>query len=205
MPSIPLLRDILPGPDPRPPISLSLLAKELNVPISCLTPLVEQGYLKAIDSQTVEAPTKEGLLWLRGWFQPAQAKPLFSARDIAGILDVEEGTIPALAAAHDAPVTHDAALGLTFSVWSARNLIMAVLSTGVRFDRQALLWFLVGDPSRACPDFRQTIEDEVQRVGQLKEPMRSIRREALLANWKDAKAVAGVEGPESVEKQFRRL
>jgi len=205
MPSIPLLRDILPGPHPRPPISLSLLAKELNVPVCRLIPLVEQGYLRAIDATTVEAPTQAGLVWLRGWFQPLQAKPLFSARDIAGMLEIEENTIPALLAAHDVPVMHDPALGMVMSLWAARRLMMEVLSQGPRFDRQALLWFLVGDPKKACPDFDQRLEDEIQRIAQLEEPTRSIRREALLDAWRDAKAVAGIEAAESVEKAFRRL
>ena len=205
MPFIPLLRDILPGPDPRPPMPLALLAKELNVPISKLLPLVEQGYLRTIDSQTVEAPPPAGLLWLRQWFQPVQAKPLFSQSDIAALLEVEESAIPSLLAAHDIPTCHDPALGLTVSLWGARRLLLEVLSTGARFDRQALLWFLVGDPASTCPPFDQRVEDEIQRVAKLPEPARSIRREALLEQWADAKAVVGIQVPESVEKAFRKL
>ena len=205
MPTIPLLRDILPGPDPRPPISLSLLAKELNVPPSRLVPLIEQGYIRSIDGQTVESPPPAGLIWLRNWFQPAHAKPLLSAKDLADLLGIEEKAIPALAAAHDAPVTHDPALGLTFSVRAARTLLLEVLSGGVRFDRQALLWFLIGDPGKLCPDFSENLEREIQRVAELPEPARSIRREAILAQWRDAKAIAGIEGPESVEIAFKTL
>lgn len=205
MPTIPLLRDILPGPERRPPMSLALLAKELNVPVSRLMPLVEMGYLRAIDSQTVESPLPAGLLWLRGWFQPPQAKPLFSAKDIATLLGIEEEAVPALAAAYDVPVGHDPALGVTFSVWAARRLIMGVLGTGVRFDRQAMLHFLIGDPAKACPRFEQSLENEIQRVAELPEPARSIRRENLLAHWKDAKAVSGVQAPEKVETLMRRL
>lgn len=186
-------------------MALSLLARELNVPVDRLTPLVENGYLRAIDAVTVEAPPPAGLLWLRGWFQPPMAKPLLSAKDVADLLGVEEHTIPALAAAHDAPMVVDPALGLTFSTWAARRLILEVLSTGVRFDRMALLWHLIGNPAKACPPFSQQVEDEIARIAELPEPARSIRREDLLAQWRDAKAVAGVEPPEDVERSFRRL
>lgn len=186
-------------------MSLSLLAKELNVPVSKLLPLIEQGYLRTIDPQTVEAPPPAGLLWLRQWFQPPLAKPLFSQADIAAILEIEESAVPALAAAHDAPVSFDPALGVTFSLWAARRLILDTLSTGTRFDRQALIWFLLGNPANACPPFQKQLELEIERVGELPEPERSIRKEGLLRHWRDAKALVGIEALESVEKAFRRL
>jgi hypothetical protein len=145
------------------------------------------------------------LLWLRSWFQPAQAKPLLSARDVAELLQVEESTIPGLAAAHDVPPLFDPALGMVFSVWAVRRLLMEVLSAGVRFDRIALLWFLVGDPKKTCPEFEQQLENEIERIASLPEPARSIRRDNLLAQWRDAKICAGVEVPEGVERAFRKL
>jgi hypothetical protein len=153
----------------------------------------------------VESPTREGLLWLRGWFQPAQGKPLFSTADIASLLEIEENAVPGLLAAHDIPTTHDNALGLVVSLWGARRLLLECLSTGTRFDRIALLHFLIGDPKKLAPDFSEQLEAEIERIGQLEEPARSIRREALLAQWKDARAVAGLEALERVENAFRRL
>ena len=204
MPTVPLLRDILPGPERRPPISLALLAKELNVPVSRLLPLIEQGYLRAVDSQTVESPLPAGLLWVRGWFQPVQAKPLFSEQDIADLLGVPKGSVAGLAAAHDAPVTFDGALGLTFTTWSARRLILEVLGTGRRFDRSAILHFLL-DGKNPVPPFSEQVEAEIQRIAELPEPTRSIRRENLLTQWRDAVTVSGAEPPAQIEHLMRTL
>lgn len=202
--NIPLLRDILPGPDRQPPISLSLLAKELNVPVEKIIPLVEHGYLRSIDPTTIEAPSPAALLWLRSWFQPAMAKGLFSARDIADILSISEKAIPALAAAHDAPVTVDPALGMVFSVWAARKLILEVLGDGVRFDRGAILHFLL-DGQKPCPPFSESVELEIERISKLEEPARSIRKEAFLDAWKAAEAFAGVQAPDGIKRAMRRL
>lgn len=206
--NIPLLRDILPGPDPRPPMSISLLARELNVPVSRVLPLVEEGYIRRIGPETVEAPSAAGLAWLRSWFQPALAKPLFSQKDIAELLEIEDSAVPRLLAAHDVPICHDAALGLTVSLWGVRRLLLEVLSTGTRFDRQALLWFLVGDPSRLCPPFDDRLEKEIERIAQLPEPTKTRRREMLLKQWRDASAASGVEtsaNGERLKRQFTRL
>lgn len=202
--NIPLLRDILSGPDRQPPISLSLLAKELNVPVEKIIPLVEHGYLRSIDPTTVEAPSPAALLWLRSWFQAPMAKPLFSARDVADILGISEKAIPALAAAHDAPVTVDPALGMVFSIWGARKLILEVIGDGVRFDRGAILYFLLGG-QKPCPPFSESVELEIERISKLEEPSRSIRREAFLANWMTAEAFAGVEAPDGIKRALRRL
>ena len=182
-----------------------MLARELNVPPSRLMPLIEQGYIRRVDGETVETPLPAAMLWLRGWFQPVQAKPLLSQADMAALLNVEERAIPALAAAHDAPVVFDPALGLTFSVWSARRLLMEVLGTGTRFDRQSLLWFLIGNPAKLAPPFNQALEDEIQRIAKLDEPARSIRRENLLNQWRDAVTVSGVTPPPEIERAFRKL
>lgn len=202
--NIPLLRDILPAPDRQPPISLSLLAKELNVPVEKIIPLVEHGYLRSIDPMTVEAPSPSALLWLRSWFQPAMAKPLFSLRDLADLLEIRENSVLSLLAAHDVPTVVDPALGPVVSLWGARKAILECLSDGPRFDRQALVWFLCGrlDPR---PPFSEVVEAEIQRIAKLDEPMRSIRREQFLAQWADAEAVAGVEAPETIKKSLRRL
>lgn len=205
MQTIPLLRDILPGPDPRPPMSISLLARELNVPVSRVLPLIEEGYIHRIGPETVEAPSAAGLEWLRSWFQPALAKPLLSQSDMAELLEVEGKDIPGLAAAHDIPVTYDAALGLTFSLWSARRLLLEVLGTGERFDRIALLWFLLGNPASACPPFEDRLEKEIARIASLPEPTRSVRREALLGQWRDAQAVADVGCSKNAERLMKRL
>lgn len=202
---IPLLKDILPGPEPRPPMPIALLARELNVPVSRVLPLIDEGYIRRVGPETVEAPQPAGLAWLRSWFQPAQAKPLFSKKDIADLLEIEESAVPRLLAAHDIQAVYDPALGLAVSAWGTRRLLMEVLSKGPRFDRQALLWFLIGNPIDACPPFDEMIEQEIERIAQLPEPTRSTRKEALLKQWQDAEAVAGVGCSKHAEKLMRKL
>ena len=187
-----------------PPISISLLAKELNVPQERILPLIQHGYLKCIDETTVEAPSKEGLLWLRQWFQPAQAKPLFSARDIAELLKISEQSVPSVLAAHDIPAIHDPALGLCVSTFGARRLLMECMSTGTRFDRIALIHFLLNGDN-PCPPFNEALEKEVERINKLPEPTRSIRKDAILGAWKDATALVGAEAPDTTAKILRRL
>lgn len=201
----PLLRDILPGPDPRPPMPIALLARELNVPVSRILPLIEEGYIRRVGPETVEAPLPAGLAWLRSWFQPSQAKPLFSKHDIADLLEIEESAVPRLLAAHEIPAVHDPALGLTVSTWGVRRLLVEVLSKGPRFDRQALLWFLIGSPADTCPSFDEALEKEIERIAQLPEPTRSMRREALLRQWQDAQQVADVGCSKNTERLMKRL
>ena len=175
------------------------------MPVARVLPLIEEGYIRRVGPETVEAPSAAGLSWLRSWFQQPQAKPMFSVKDLAMLLEVEEKSIPALLAAHDIQATHDPALGLTVSMWGARRLLMEVLSKGPRFDRQALLWFLIGNPADTCPSFDEALEKEIERIAQLPEPTRSTRREALLRQWRDAQSVADVTVSKHTEKLMRKL
>lgn len=222
---IPLLRDILLqqngqlDPAPLPPITLGMLAKELNVPIVRISMLVEGGWLHRAagheqdpltSSLLLRCPPPTALSWLRQFFLPPQAKPLFTAGDILGLLEeagvgegVEMEDVARLAAGYGIPCQYDPALGgdtgLLLSWQSARKLVLEVLAggrrgewEGRRYDRQAVLWFLLQqDPAQALhpPSFIEQLEEEVARVANLPEPQRTIRAEMLLEQWKDAREV----------------
>jgi hypothetical protein len=239
--TIPLLRDILSAKlpldltPPRPPITLSLLARELDVSPQRLFRLVEEGYLprySAADhspadhsppspSTVLSCPPQPALLWLRQWFSPPLYKPMFSIDDVAELLEINAREATRLAAIFDIPLIHDAGLGLMMSAWGVRQLLRAVLSggrteagegegEGQRFDRTWLVWWLMeGDPARLQqpPRFTQQLEDEIQRVAGLEEPQRTIRKEQLSQQWKEAKAVAGRDGErmDEVDRLFREL
>lgn len=223
---IPLLRDILQQQGgeldlpTRPPITLAMLAKELNVIVGRLVPLVEFGWLALVDGQIaasispsilIQCPSPAAITWLRQFFLPPQAKPIFTIEDVQGLLaeagvDLPLDDIARLVTDYGIPCQFDPGLGgksgrgLLLSWQSARKLVLEVLTGGrrqewnqVRYDRQAMLWFLLQrDPSLASrpPDFQEKLEEEISRIANLPEPQRSIRAATLLEQWEDAKAVA---------------
>lgn len=233
---IPLLRDILQqqggelDPPSRPPITLMMLAKELNVAGSRLVPLVEYGWLQRAEqftdqtsgtagsslppltsSSLLRSPSPAAITWLRQFFLPPQAKPLFTVDDVQGLLAeagvvMELEDVATLAADYQTPCQFDPGLGgksgrgLLLSWQSTRKLLLEVLAGGrrqewaqVRFDRQAMLWLLLGKSPAAAtraPEFDEQLEEEISRVAKLPEPQRSIRAAALLDQWEDAKAIA---------------
>lgn len=213
----PLLRDVFEqaGED-APRITLGNLAVSLNVPVGRLGPLVREGWLKRIAEGDAKlttgtllvAPSDAALKWLRQWFQPVLAKPLFSQLDMAELLGVTSAQVIEIAAAHDIPVVWDPALGHTYSMWSARQLLIRVISgrkeVGTRFDRQAFLWNLMeGDSSRMAeiPAYNELLEDEIERVAALAEPQRSLRAQGLRDHFRDASSVldaAGVVGGDRI-------
>lgn len=204
--NIPLLSQIFEPPNAgdAPAMTMGNLAVALNVPLSRLEPLALHGWIKLrsagpITSKSlITSPTEAAISWLRQWFQPVFAKPMFSRLDVAQLLDIDAKDVLELAAAHDVPVIYDPAMGHMFSVWATRNLLKKVLSGGredsIRFDRIAMLWHLMeGDPQRVAeiPRFDEKLEQEIARVAQLAEPMRSTRSMALVSQFQDARAVLG--------------
>src|SRR5271170_6927685 len=115
---IPLLRDIFVDDSLRPAVTLAGLAKSLNVSTERLLPLVRDGFIKAQSSAPwssqsyVESPPEAALTWLRQWFMPVAAKPMFSLLDMADLLGVKPPRqVLVIAAGHNIPVTYDATLG----------------------------------------------------------------------------------------------
>jgi hypothetical protein len=183
-------------------ITLGNLAVSLNAPMGRLEALVEGGWIHRVSSgqltsqSLVQMPPPEALKWLRQWLQPVYAKPMFTQLDMAELLGVTSAQVIELAAAHDIPVIWDPHLGHLYSMWSAKQLLIRVLSgrkeVGTRFDRQAFLWNLMdGDPARAAelPAYDELLENEIERVAQLPEPQRSLRSAALRDHFRDASAV----------------
>lgn len=198
--------------DTPPTITLSALALSLNVPVSRLIPLAEHRYLRVRSegefsgSTYVDALPEPALRWMRQWFMPARAKLLFSMGDVVELMKLPSRRILAIAAANDVPVVYDEALGgHVFSAWSVKRLMtIRVLPTtrgksatgqpdGERFDRQALLWRIMeGDPQRAgkLPNFDEALEEEIERVSKLEEPMRGLRTRKLMDAFRQARLVA---------------
>lgn len=174
--------------------------------MSRLVPLAQQGYLRLVNpaqqrisSDTlVESPPAAAILWLRSWFQPVHAKPLFSREDVGALLEVSAPEVLALAASYGIPVTFDEALGWLLSTFAARQLVLKVLSaragTGMqRMDRQALLWFLLeDDPKRALapPTYNEATERALAAAAEMNEPARSVRTQELLDAMHDAERLA---------------
>lgn len=221
------LRELFEAPQPQPgqtallasppSITLGTLALSLGCSVDQLLPLAEAGYLRVLSenglasspaagqpnltSQTyVETISEPALLWLRTWLQPAQAKPLLSAADLADLLGLTPREVPMLAAQYNVPATFDPAFGgLVFSVWAARQLVMKVTCgrngiAGERWDRQALLWMLLeGNPDtvlRPVPlTYSEALDREIERVAGLPEPARGIRASALLQQFEEARRV----------------
>lgn len=194
-----------PAPAPAPVISLGTLATSLGCTVARLLPLAEHGLLRLhsappLSSQSfVEALGEPALLWLRGWLQPAQAKPLLSQQDMAALLEVSVADVAALAAQHNVPAVWEPALGgLVFSVWAARQLLLAAVQgrpeAGPRWDRAALVAMLLeGDPEAmlrpASMTYSEAIDAEIARVAALPEPSRGLRAAALLEQFEDARRV----------------
>jgi hypothetical protein len=117
---------------------------------------------------------------------------------VASLLDLTKKQVIQLAARVGLQVTYEAALGgLVFSAWAVKRLLVEHASNGAnrggRLDRQALLHaILEDDPARALdpPTFERRLEDEIARVADLDEPVRSLRATELVAQWRDAKRVA---------------
>lgn len=200
----PLLRDIfLREPTPKLEeirISLGTLAISLGVTVSQLAPLVREGYLRKRDDQNlitsktqIDAVPEAALAWMRTWFLPAAAKPLFSVENLADLLNCPVREVLPAAAQHDVPVHRDPALGFCFSIWAARQLLLRSVRArdhATRFDRQALLWrVLEKDPEKAAapPLYSEELEKELARVAKLEEPARGIRAMELAEVMRDAK------------------
>lgn len=199
-----------------PVITLATLAKSLNVPIGRLIPLAQHGYLcgrsvgELSGDSYVDALPEAALRWLRQWFMPARAKLLFSMGDVAELMKLPSRRVLEVAAAHDVPVMYDEALGgHLFSAWAVKRLLTirmlpvtrrgksASQSDGERFDRQALLWRLMeGDPQRAgkLPTFDEALEEEIERVAKLEEPMRGLRARKLMDSFRQTRLVAAATG-----------
>ena len=217
----PLLRDIfLHDPDAEPLLTtLGTLATSLSSTVSALEPLLCAGYIVARSSPPyssltqIEQPPAAAITWLRSWLQPAVAKPLFTLRDAADLLEVAPREALAMAADYDIPLTHDEALGHLLSVWGMRKLLVSSLrgkpeaDDAARFDRLAVIHWLVGDPSRVTrpPRFDEQLEQEISRVAALPEPTRSLRAAALIDQFRDARVVAEAAGVEVSQQQVELL
>jgi hypothetical protein len=191
---------------PAPEVSLSALALALNVTPSRLISLVTHGYLTLVrhsavpGASVVRLPPKRALDWMRGWFLPARAKALFSAADIADLLNIAQRDVVKISARYGLPTTFDPGLGgLLWSTFAVRQMMRAlggeVAAERVlpRFDRQAMLHALLEtDPKRAPvpPTFSQQLEDEIRRVSALPEDQRRLRVAALWDQLQDAKTCA---------------
>lgn len=192
-------------------ITLGSLAKSLNATQAQLEPLARSGFLHlesrppiTSDSQ-VGMPPPAAIQWMRHWFQPAQAKPLFSIEDVADLLEVRPKDVMKLAAQHDIPLVHEeglGGLGWALSMWATRQLVRMGLSHRVgrggglqsapRFDRAAILWALMqGDPAMAAtpPPFSEVWEQELARVAALPAEARGMRAAELWKSLQDAQAV----------------
>lgn len=211
---IPLLRDIFIDDLPRPQITLAQLAKALNVSTERLIPLVRDGYIKAqsgapwSSQSLVESPPEAALLWLRQWFMPVTAKPMFSLVDMADLLGVRPPSkVLVVAAAHNIPVVYDAGLGHVFSMWAAKTLLTKTLESrqsaeSKRWDRQALLWLILKeDPARVAepPTFKRKLEEEIERVAKLPEPERIARVKTLIEAFRDVSKLAHSLGVDASE------
>ncbi len=194
-----------------PTVTLAELARDLVCSPVRLVSLVREGWLRRADGlpaqakltlQTeVEQPPPAAISWLRTWFLPARAKPLFSKADVAELLDLPEREVVLLAARAGVPVTHIPALGgdgLAFSAWAVKRLLLekagGSATRRARFDRIALLHaILEDDPAQTLspPTFDRALEQEIARVARLDEPARSLRAGELIAQWRDAERVAG--------------
>lgn len=150
-----------------------------------------------ITSSTVlDAPPEAAVVWMRNWFLPCQAKPLFSVENVAELLGVQIREVLPAAAAHDVPVHRDPALGFCFSIWATRQLLLRSVRArdhATRFDRQAILWRLLEqDPEKAAqpPVFQEAWEKELARVAKLPEPTRGLRTVELMEALHDAEMLA---------------
>lgn len=201
------LRELFVGTEELPSITIGTLAKSLNVPVAKLVPLVKEGYLLAMSSgditaaSYVEGISVDAVNWLRHWFMPARNKPLFNLEDVAELINANGRKVMKLAASEGLPVMFDPAFGHMFSAMTVKKLMM--LKEGKRqrganrFDRQALLWRIMeGDPEQAVkmPSFKQSMEDEIERIGSLDEPARGIRSRALLASMREVKTIVDSGG-----------
>jgi hypothetical protein len=173
-------------------ISLATLATSLNVLVARLLPLVgthlQQASPSAVTSATlVHTPSPAALIWMRQWFMPAHEKLLFSREDLAGLLDVPAKEVLRLAAEHAIPTVYDDGFGWMFSAWAARTLLVKSLAGRAemqtqRFDKIALLWFLLEKDPNSMPRFTERFEEELGRISELEEPARSLRSLEL---WKN--------------------
>lgn len=191
---------------PAPEITLSALAISLNVPVARLLPLASAGYLTITKPSStpahcvVLAPPQRAVRWLRQWFLPARAKTLFSAADIAELLNLPARDVLRLAARFDVPTTFDSALGgLLWSTYAVRMMFRAISGLPEeerlvpRFDRQAMIHALLeGNPAKELspPKYTDALEQEIKRVAQLPEDLRRIRAAQLWDQWLDARVVA---------------
>jgi hypothetical protein len=205
---LPTLKEIFRSSDEPKLATAGTLAGSLSLTIEQLEPFVDAGYIKARSSPPlttqswIEIPPEAALTWMRSWFQPPQAKPLLSAADMSALLEIEQGEVVKLAARHSIPVTRDPILGWLFSVWGAQKLITCMLrgrpsNYSPRFDRQAMLWWLLqDDPERVAtvPSYNEELEQEIQRVSRLKEPTKTLRAQAIIAQFREAREIAEAAG-----------
>jgi hypothetical protein len=200
----PLLKEIFAHEPAEKPVHMSVanLCKALNVGVSDIAPFIQQRYIKLVSAghissqATIEAIPEAAIIWMRSWFLPVQAKPLFSLENIADLLNVTVREVLPLCAQHEIPVTRDPVLGFTLSIWAARMLLLRTIrgrEHTARFDRIALLHrILEKDPEKASqpPSFDQELEDELERVAKLDEPTRSLRSAQIWENLNDARLIA---------------
>src|SRR5271163_364534 len=97
---IPLLRDIFAASPVGSKvqgirITLGTLATSLGVTVAQLAPLVREGYLHKRDEAElitprtmIDAVSEPAVTWMKLWFLPAAAKPLFSVENMADLLGI---------------------------------------------------------------------------------------------------------------------
>lgn len=198
-------------------ISLGNLAQLIDAPVERLRPLVEQRYLRVLspdpefDRTIIARPGQRATEWLRNMFQPLQMRPLIPLKEAGKLWDINEREVLKYCQVGKIPVHSDPVFGnlITFNALKSLARARAKYHKPKRFDRAALLRYYLSEIEgvrwKEPPPYSQSLEEEIERIARLKEPVRTIRSVELLLAFRDARRVTEyLRGPGQASTELQK-
>jgi hypothetical protein len=197
-------KDALQSPEP---ISITDLARELEVSENKVLLLLEEGYLSLLKKSDtpflcqVGRPAPAAMRWLKQALSPLPLIPVIPVSYAKQLMGVKTTAgMKKLLLEHGIHVYIDLALGSMISIASFHKMFSLVYPwhERVRFDRQMFFNILTGIDLgsgekfvRPAP-FDVTLEEEIVRIAKLPQPQRALRAMDMYLAYKDAKSIAGL-------------
>ncbi len=177
-------------------ISLPDLAAELRCNPDRLLPLIEHGYLRQADTNSVEKPPPAAIEWLRNMLAPLPRKPLLMMEEAAHLLKMPAADLRGFLVHYNIQAFSDPVFGELVSIAGLRKLGQRLESSrhDLRMDAQQLLFYSithlgVAGGLHSLP-YSVELNEEIIRISRLDNPLRALCAAALIEAWKSAQAVA---------------
>jgi hypothetical protein len=186
-------------------VSLRELAAELGISdVERLRPLIDHHYLRMLEAHEylpdclVGRPGPGAIKWLKGMLQPISLRPFLPVEMAARLMETNVATLRSLALSHNIQLYDDPAFGELLSIRQFHRLFDKLHDSQdgmIRFDRQAMITMLrrIESPPqvfRTKPlPYSKRVEQELIRIGNLREPDRTLRAVAFWEAYQDASTI----------------